>query len=107
KTGRPYFARGRVWCAQRGEYRWFEARAVPLRHVNGTVREWIGTYLDVHDREVAEAALRESEERLALALQAGRMGAWEWDIQAGVVHWSETLEQIHGLEPGTFEGTFE
>lgn len=51
--------------------------------------------------------LRSSETRLRLALEAGAMGAWEWDIRSGCVTWSQTLEAIHGLAPGTFPGTFE
>jgi PAS domain S-box-containing protein len=47
------------------------------------------------------------EARLQLALEAGDMGAWEYWIPEGRVLWSETLERIHGLEPGTFGGTFE
>jgi PAS domain S-box-containing protein len=47
------------------------------------------------------------KERLQLAMDAGRMGAWEWEIASGRVIWSPSLEQIHGLEPGTFPGTFE
>jgi PAS domain S-box-containing protein len=48
-----------------------------------------------------------SETRLTLAMAAGPMGAWEWAIAEGRVTWSETLEQIHGLEPGAFGGTFD
>jgi len=44
---------------------------------------------------------------LQIALDAGRMGTWHWDIPAGTVRWSESLERIHGLEPGTFARTFE
>ena len=54
-----------------------------------------------------EEALRQSEQRLRLALRAGGMGSWEWDLVSGDLHWSETLERIHGLEPGTFGGTFD
>ena len=42
-----------------------------------------------------------------LALEAGRMGTWEWTIGSGLVKWSHGLESIHGLAPGTFPGTFE
>ena len=34
------------------------------------------------------------------------MGTWEWRITEGRVIWSEALERMHGLEPGTFGGTF-
>ena len=53
-----------------------------------------------------EAAQRHaSENRLHLALAAGRMGTWEWDIASGRVDWSPELESLHGLVPGTFGGT--
>ena len=48
-----------------------------------------------------------AEEQLRLALEAGRMGTWEWSIGKGTVRWSHGLETIHGLAPGTFPGTFE
>ena len=42
-----------------------------------------------------------------MALEAGRLGAWDWDIPAQQVTWSAVLERIHGLEEGTFGGDFE
>ncbi len=51
--------------------------------------------------------LQETNERLKIALEAGRMGAWEWEIRTGRVSWSPSLEQIHGVPPGPFGGTFE
>jgi PAS domain S-box-containing protein len=51
-------------------------------------------------------SLQVSEERLRLALDAGRMGVWDWNILTGDVRWSENLEAIHGLTPGTFGGDF-
>jgi two-component system, chemotaxis family, CheB/CheR fusion protein len=42
-----------------------------------------------------------------LALEASEIGTWEWNIGSGEVRWSDNLEQIHGLEPGTFDRTFE
>lgn len=52
-------------------------------------------------------AERLTRERLDVALDAGRMGTWEWDIATNAVSWSTQLEAIHGLKPGTFGGTFE
>jgi PAS domain S-box-containing protein len=48
-----------------------------------------------------------SEEQLRVALEAGRLGAWEWDMPGQQVTWSAMLEKIHGLEEGTFGGDFE
>ncbi len=49
----------------------------------------------------------DAEERLRLAIEAARLGPWEWDIATGKVHWSPALEQIHGIPVGSFDGTFE
>lgn len=46
-------------------------------------------------------------ERLGLAVEAARLGTWQWDIKTNRVLWSMELERIHGLEPGTFAGTFD
>ncbi len=62
----------------------------------------------LRSRAEAEAAQRlQSESRLNLALTAGHMGAWDLDLATDRVHWSEELERIHGIEPGTFAGTKE
>ncbi len=55
----------------------------------------------------AQAALERSQADLRLALAAGRMGTWEWDIAGGIVHWSPEEEGLYGLTPGSFEGTAE
>jgi PAS domain S-box-containing protein len=68
----------------------------------------IGTQLgQFMERKRAEDALRESESRLRVAMAAGQMGAWEWDLSTNRVTWSASLEAIHGLMPGTFGGSFE
>ena len=57
-------------------------------------------------RTRAEERARRSEERLLFALDAASMGTWDWDLVTNQVVWSENLERIHGLPPGTFDGTF-
>lgn len=61
----------------------------------------------VQELHKAEALQRQSTQRLEMALKAGNMGAWKWDIVSGAVSWSPTLETIHGLAPGQFGGTIE
>ena len=51
------------------------------------------------------AELAESEARLRLALEAGHMGSWEWELANNTLTWTPTLEKMHGLEPGAFRGT--
>lgn len=79
------------------ERRKAEARALQL------AREQAARTQKDHSRR----ALEQSEERLHLALQAGRLGAWEWDLSSNRMSWSPTLERIHGMPEGSFPGTFE
>ncbi|MEP0880215.1 PAS domain-containing protein [Trichocoleus sp. ST-U3] len=73
---------------------------------SGRLMSVLSLVLDVTSRQQTQAALHTSEERLRLSLDAGRMGIWDWNILTGELTWSETLERMHGLLPGTFAGTF-
>lgn len=59
---KPYFNEGRIFHAETGEYRHCEARATPLLNRDGSVREWFGLTIDVHDRRLAEHLLLEQYE---------------------------------------------
>lgn len=52
-------------------------------------------------------AMSRNKAGLQLALEAGKMGTFEWNIQTDEIKWSDNVEEIHGLKPGTFDGTFE
>ena len=53
----------------------------------------------------AEQKIRDSEERMRLAHQVARMGAFDWNIQTGVNSWNPELEVLYGLKPGSFGRT--
>jgi two-component system cell cycle sensor histidine kinase/response regulator CckA len=55
---------------------------------------------DVTDRKRAEEASADRELRLQTALDAGRMGAWAWDIRADRSTWSPRMYDLFGLPPG-------
>ncbi|MEP7309500.1 MAG: PAS domain S-box protein [Acidobacteriota bacterium] len=62
---------------------------------------------DITKRRQAVEALRIAEERMRFALESAGVGIWDLDYATGSLRWSETLEAQYGLEPGTFDGTFE
>ncbi|ALF55216.1 chemotaxis protein CheY [Nostoc piscinale CENA21] len=64
------------------------------------------TWLAV-ERSRAEAELRESEAHLQLALNVGRMGSWDWDVQTGALHWSEGHFTVLGLQPYQCQPSYE
>jgi signal transduction histidine kinase len=43
-----------------GHYRWFRARAVPIRDFEGTIIKWYGTCSDIHDSKLLEQSIRDS-----------------------------------------------
>jgi PAS domain S-box-containing protein len=59
------------------------------------------------ENDRAEMAIRESLERLHLAHDAARAGAWEWDMATGENIWSEELYKLYGLEPGSVKPSHE
>ncbi|HTE20275.1 MAG TPA: PAS domain-containing protein, partial [Armatimonadota bacterium] len=101
---------------------WFESHLYPSPHgLSCVVRDVTAERRSQREREellareqaarreleAALAAQQEGEAQLRFALEAGRMGAWEWDIRSGAIRWSDNLEPLHGLAPGSFAGTFE
>lgn len=87
--------------------RWVAAMAYPIKDEAGVVREVVFVHEDVTASRRAQSALLDSEERLRMALDAGQMGVWDWNVRTGELDWSDSLEPLHGLEPGEFRGTFE
>lgn len=57
------------------------------------IGDHLGRFLQ---QRLAEEVVRASRERLDLALDAGRLGTWEWDLQADVMHWFDSIVAVVG-----------
>jgi PAS domain S-box-containing protein len=74
-TGDPYEVEHRLLRFD-GEYRWFQARGVPVRDRGGPVARWYVLLADIEDRKRAEDALRESQDSLRKIIDTLPVTAW-------------------------------
>src|SRR5213078_5012646 len=59
------------------------------------------------ERFRVEEAARRNEERLAMAMNAARMGTWDWDLEDNTATWSDETKRMFGLSPSDPETTGE
>jgi len=80
-----------------GSQIWLETNKAPLRNAAGEIIGVLGTAQDITARKHTEVALRNLSERLNLALQAGAIGTWDWDLVNDAV-WDDRIRAIYGLQ---------
>ena len=96
KSKNPYAAEFRVLWPD-GTVRWVTAKGKFYYSPEGEPERMLGTSVDITERKLAEEGLRESEERLRLAVQAGKMYAFEWEAATDVIIRSEEVTHIPSL----------
>ena len=83
------------YVAARGQTLFEDGRAVRL----------LGTVQDVTEARIAEARLRETEQRLRFANRATNDAIWDWDLVRDEVTWNEAVTTAYGHAPGDIEPT--
>lgn len=77
-----------------------------ILEMNGR-RVLVGFFRDVTEAIQRQRMLRQQHRQLQQAQRIAHLGHWVWDMQTGALQWSDEVYRIFGLEPGTFDPTFE
>ncbi len=88
-----------------GSVRWVRILVVPMWGDGEAGRWQMGLVQDITEHRRAEEALRESERRHQLALQTGKIGAFELELGSGRGTWTAEFAEIWGVPRG-FAGDF-
>ena len=71
-----------------------------VRDAEGRPAYTLGSLLDITDHKQADEALRKSEERFSLAMEASKDGLWDWNITTNQVYYSPGYASMLGYSPG-------
>lgn len=84
RTGEAFEIEYRLLRGSDGSYRWFLARATPVRDEHGQIIKWFGTVTDIEDQkqsqQILEEQIRERTEELAEANTRLQEEMWEKDL---------------------------
>ncbi len=87
-----------------GEYRWIRARGRAERDADGRAVRMIGSVVDVHERKVAEIALRESEHKYRTIVETADEGIWLVDQDWRTTFINARMAEMLGRTPESMLG---
>ena len=109
----PLIMREKAYCRHQvryltkdGSFRWIEVFARLGLNEQDEITGTYGTLQDITERKEAEDNLKHISSRLALAVQAGGVGVWEYDVQNNKLVWDEQMFALYGLEGNNFVGAY-
>jgi PAS domain S-box-containing protein len=85
----------------------FEWRLYPETGSSGAVDSVIGVARDITENRASQDALKQSEERLNMALSATNLGLWDWNLVNDEVYYSPIWFSMLGYGPDEFPGNVE
>ncbi|MCW5746348.1 MAG: PAS-domain containing protein [Alphaproteobacteria bacterium] len=78
-------------------YRWVEDNGICIRNDAGRAVQLVGAINDVTVRKQSEQALRDSEERYALAMNTVNEGVYDWDVARDEIFYSPNVREVLGF----------
>jgi diguanylate cyclase (GGDEF)-like protein/PAS domain S-box-containing protein len=87
--------------------KWFETYKAPIINADGSVLGTVGFARDITEQKKIGKHTEESEERLRLALVAGKQGWFDLNIQTGEISVSPEYIRMIGYDPNTFHSSLD
>lgn len=85
----------------------YVVRVLPYRSIDNFIAGAVLTFLDVTNTMRAEAALRESEARLQIAIDVGHLATWDWNLDTGEMAWNDEHYRILGYAVGEIAPSYD
>ena len=82
---------------QDGEYRYFAARGAPVLEPDGSIREWVGSCIDITERKKAEEELRKASRYARSLIEASLDPLVTISKEGKITDVNQATEQVTGL----------
>lgn len=77
------------------------------RDCDGNPVKLSGTNLDITERKKADEKIRSISDRLRLAINASKLGIWDYSPLDNILIWDDRMYQLYGVAPAKFSGAYE
>ncbi|MBD2197521.1 MULTISPECIES: PAS domain S-box protein [Calothrix] len=89
-----------------GSYIWILDRGQALWDETGKVIRMSGSETDITERKQTQEKLQNLSDRLNLALAAGAIGTWDWDL-VHEAEWDDRMYELYGMQRSEIPATYE
>lgn len=90
-----------------GSIIWQRVSGLPKFDRSGNFAGYRGTAADITEKKESEAAVKDSAERLEMAIAASGLGIWDLDIETGRLTWDNSMLDIYGISKEEFTSAYE
>jgi PAS domain S-box-containing protein len=91
-----------------GNYLWILNRGkVVERNTNGDAIRVVGSHSNISKLKQTEQLIKVNEARLSLAVKAGGIGIWDWDIVVDKLTWDDQMFALYGVNKNDFSNAYE
>ena len=97
---------GEFWNRKKDGATFYTAAYISALEILGR-KHWICVQTDITEHKQAEEVLRESQDRLGLAIRATNLGPWDWDLRTNAVVFSPEWKRQIGYEEHEIQSRYE